>query len=51
MPAMMGLQFINCGPNIAGAARSYSIIALNLTTTVQCNDRNCFNRRRGQTPD
>ena len=30
MPAMMALQLSNCGPNIAGMARSYSIIVLNL---------------------
>ncbi|MGZ8160669.1 MAG: hypothetical protein ACXWT1_13055 [Methylobacter sp.] len=31
MPAMMGLQFINRCPHIAGAARSYGVIVLNLT--------------------
>ena len=31
MPAMMARQLSKRGPNIAGMARSYSIIVLNLT--------------------
>jgi hypothetical protein len=31
MPAMIGLQFINRCPNIAGMARSYGIILLQFT--------------------
>lgn len=37
MPAMMGRQFINRRPHIAGAARSYGIIKLNLTASAQTN--------------